>query len=108
MREAEGGGDILFHFNPRQEDEVVVRNTFSGGEWGEEERDKPHFPFGSGKSFLLRIEIAEDGYRTYVQGKPFINYGHRIDPSKGMFLELSDGAEYYDVTFQDKDVSTKI
>ena len=105
MREAEDGGDILFHFNPRQEDSVVVRNTLSGGEWGGEERDQPNFPFGKGSNFLLRIEVTEDGYHTYVNGKPFINYGHRVDPARGRFLQLGVGAEYYNVQFQDKYVS---
>ena len=102
LREAEDGGDILFHFNPRQEDSVVVRNTLSGGEWGGEERDQPNFPFGKGSNFLLRIEVTEDGYHTYVNGKPFINYGHRVDPARGRFLQLGVGAEYYNVQFQDK------
>ena len=34
----EDDADIAFHFNPRNDGDVVVHNTRISGEWGEEER----------------------------------------------------------------------
>ena len=101
LQEEDDGGEIAFHFNPRPEDGVVVRNSFDGN-WQSEERDQPDFPFGSGVYFRLRIEVAEEGFRTYVNGRPFINYGHRLDMGKIKYLRLTEGAEFYDITLQDK------
>ncbi|XP_060077890.1 galectin-8-like [Ylistrum balloti] len=94
-------GEIAFHFNPRPSANTCVRNSFSG-DWMEEETDQPHFPFDDGMSFLLRIEVAEDAFRTYVHGKPYINFAHRLDYGNVHYLHLTPGVEYYDITFQER------
>ena len=97
--------NIAFHFNARQSEDVVVRNTKDGGDWQDEERDIPFFPFNEGKTFLIKIEVAPAILRVYVNGKHFINYKHRIDMERIHYLFVSEGAEYYDITFQNKHVS---
>ena len=82
-----------------------MRNTKDGGDWQEEERDIPYFPFNEGKTFLIKIEVAASLYRVYVNGKHFINYGHKMDMDRVHYLFITDGAEYYDITFQNKHVS---
>ncbi|XP_052058661.1 uncharacterized protein LOC127698939 isoform X1 [Mytilus californianus] len=96
------GGDIAFHFNPRPSQGEVIRNSCTGGDWQDEEKDQPHFPFEDGRSFILRIEVTASEFRTYVNGKPYINYSHRVDLGNVHFLHLTDGAEYYDITFVDR------
>jgi len=83
---------------------VCVRNSFAGG-WQEEERDQPHFPFDDGKTFLLRIEVTPSEFRTYVHGKPYIDFAHRLDFNNVHYLHLTTGVEYYDISFQDRFVS---
>ncbi|KAK3092599.1 hypothetical protein FSP39_004842 [Pinctada imbricata] len=101
LQQEEGGGDIALHFNPRPSEGIVVRNCYAG-DWQSEERDQPHFPFDCGRSFLLRIEAAGDGFRTYVNGKPYIDFGHRMGMDHIRYLFLSSGAEFYDITIQDR------
>ncbi|KAJ8308698.1 hypothetical protein KUTeg_013572 [Tegillarca granosa] len=96
-----GDGSIAFHFNPRPSEGVCVRNHCDG-DWGGEERDQPNFPFDDGRSFLLRIEVTDSEFRTYVHGRPYIDFSHRLDLSSVHYLYLTDGAEYYDITFQDR------
>ncbi|XP_076099930.1 uncharacterized protein LOC143069269 isoform X2 [Mytilus galloprovincialis] len=96
------GGDIAFHFNPRPSQGEVIRNSCTGGDWQDEEKEQPHFPFDDGRSFILRIEVTASEFRTYVNGKPYINYSHRVDLGDVHFLHLTDGAEYYDITFVDR------
>lgn len=100
------GGDIAFHFNPRPSQGEVIRNSCTGGDWQDEEKEQPHFPFDDGRSFILRIEVTASEFRTYVNGKPYINYSHRVDLGDVHFLHLTDGAEYYDITFVDRYVSS--
>ncbi|KAK7487135.1 hypothetical protein BaRGS_00021630 [Batillaria attramentaria] len=93
--------DIAFHFNPRNDDgDVVVRNTKQGGDWQEEERDTPFFPFNNGRKFTVRIMTFPDYYRVLVNNVDFTRYDHRIPPSEVQFLHLSDGAEYYEALVQ--------
>lgn len=99
------GGDIAFHFNPRPSESTVIRNSCTGGNWQNEEREQPHFPFDDGRSFTLRIEVTANEYRTYVNGKPYIDYSHRVDLGDVHYIHLTDGAEYYDITFVDRYVS---
>lgn len=73
----------------------------------DEERDQPHFPFDEGRSFTLRIEVADEGFRTYVNGKPYVNFSHRLDLGNVHYLYLTEGAEFYDISYQDRYVRNK-
>lgn len=101
------GCDIAFHFNPRPADSVCVRNSFQGG-WMDEERDQPEFLFNAGQYFLLRIEVDSSAFRVHVNGRPFIDFNHRLDIGNMHYIRLSEGAEYYEMTFQERYVSTNI
>lgn len=43
--------DIALHINPRVKDEVVVRNSLIGGDWGQEETELSMNPFTEGQYF---------------------------------------------------------
>ena len=64
MNEQDWEQDIAFHFNPRVDEETVVRNSHCGG-WQEEERDIPFFPFRTGAKFTLRY--LPFSYRIYLR-----------------------------------------
>lgn len=44
------GPDVVFHFNPRFNEQTIVRNSNLGGYWGPEEREGG-FPFVQGRRF---------------------------------------------------------
>lgn len=51
-----------FHFNPRPNEGVVIRNANLGG-WGSEERDyEAAFPFNPGQYFDALFVCTEDKY----------------------------------------------
>lgn len=91
--------------NPRPAEGICVRNALISGNWGDEEKWQPYFPFPNGKYFTLKIEVTNDAFRTLVSGKPFVDFSHRTDFRKGKFLVLREGAEYYDVIYQSRPVN---
>lgn len=63
------GDEIAYHFNPRHDEEAVVRNSKIGGDWGDEERDIPHFPFHPGNFFDMFCVATNEGFtvsRTFL------------------------------------------
>jgi hypothetical protein len=76
------GNDIAFHFNPRADKKVIVRNTMIGGSWAEEERTAPNFPFLPGATFDLIFLADYDGFKVAVNGQHFLAYKHRIQMQK--------------------------
>lgn len=97
----EDDADIALHFNPRNTGgDSVVRNSFQGGAWQGEETDIPSFPFDNGRKFTVRIMTFPDYYRILVNNWEFVRFDHRIPPSEVRYLQLSDGAEYYEANVQ--------
>ncbi|XP_054717647.1 galectin-6-like [Uloborus diversus] len=76
LKNAEKDANIYFHFNPRFDEGVVVRNSRLDESWGDEEREGD-YPFVAGESFLLAVTAGVDGYEVEVNGAPFITYNHR-------------------------------
>jgi hypothetical protein len=69
-------GDILLHFNPRFNDNVVVLNSAPSGSWGAEDR-KP-LTFGRGQPFTLIIMVTEHGFKIAINNQHFADYPHRL------------------------------
>lgn len=101
MNDQDWDQDIAFHFNPRIDDESVVRNSFSGG-WQDEERDIPFFPFSSGAKFTLRIFCGPNEFFVLVNGRDFVHFNHRLSYEAVRYLNLGEGAEYYECTIQNR------
>jgi len=99
MNEQDWDQDIAFHFNPRVDEMTVVRNSFSG-EWMEEEREIPFFPFSAGAKFTIRIWVGPDYFFVIVNGRDFIRFNHRLSYQDVRYLQLGEGAEYYECTIQ--------
>ncbi|NXY21213.1 LEG4 protein, partial [Atrichornis clamosus] len=66
------GGDIVFHMNPRMDEGgALVRNSFLGGGWGEEERSLDSCnPFQCGRYFDLSIRCGNHRFKVFVDGRP--------------------------------------
>ncbi|KAG9340580.1 hypothetical protein JZ751_021402 [Albula glossodonta] len=69
-------GGIVFHFNPRMDESVVVRNSQLGGRWGTEERSGG-MPFYRGQAFMITIMCDPQHYRVMVNGAQMFTYIHR-------------------------------
>jgi len=70
-------GDIGFHFNPRFDQNGVVRNTCQRGVWGPEEWSGG-MPFAVGQPFEMIILIDQTDIKVAVNSKHFIEYKHRL------------------------------
>jgi len=70
-------GNIVFHFNPRFEDKVLVLNSKIDGKWGNEERPTG-YNFDPQKYYTVDF-LATEAYITIsLDGKPFYDYKHRL------------------------------
>ncbi|KAM3920199.1 galectin-3 [Leptodactylus fuscus] len=87
------GPNIPFHFNPRVDEKPysVVRNTMMNGEWGQEEREIPKFPFQLGQPFVIKILFDQNCYRVMVNNENFCQYTHRMKNFAAIKLIRIDG-----------------
>ncbi|KAL0994192.1 hypothetical protein UPYG_G00118990 [Umbra pygmaea] len=67
---------VAFHFNPRFNENVVVRNSFLQEKWGPEERTG-NMPFFKGQPFMLTIICDTQCYRVMLNGVQMFSYNHR-------------------------------
>ncbi|CAK5085999.1 unnamed protein product [Meloidogyne enterolobii] len=88
----------LFHFNPRFNEEQVVRNTWSPiTGWGKEER-YGGFPFKIGEPFILEFVAApNNSIIVNVDYEPFVTFS-RDDLSKLSVLEITLAIRLFSVT----------
>uniref|UniRef100_A0A8C1ZI67 Galectin n=1 Tax=Cyprinus carpio TaxID=7962 RepID=A0A8C1ZI67_CYPCA len=68
---------IAFHYNPRFDEKVVVRNTNHMEQWGTEERSGG-LPFQRGQPFQVAISCNPHHYNVFVNGKQAHTYKHRF------------------------------
>ena len=67
--ELKSGDNVALHFNPRIADQIVVRNSFLDGEWGDEEKEHSHFPFEESEPFEIFISSQPDAYKVSENNK---------------------------------------
>jgi len=95
----EASGDIAFHFDARFGEKKVVRGSQVNTVWQTEEREGS-FPFNKGKIFDVIIECRQDGYHTFVDGKEFITFQHRIPPNQITQMTVEGELELQGVEIQ--------
>ena len=96
--------DVALHFNPRLNENVIVRNTYQNNQWGEEERNGGS-PLKAGCNFSLTIKCEERGYRFFINKGEFPNYCHRINPKKISHLRIKGKMTLCSVNYYSKSVS---
>lgn len=94
--ELKSGDNVALHFNPRIPDQVVVRNSFLDGEWGEEDRENTYFPFEESEPFEIFISSQPDAYKIYINGVFFADYPHRMPCQSVSHLLVADGAHFFE------------
>ncbi|XP_051966575.1 galectin-9-like [Xyrauchen texanus] len=67
---------IALHYNPRFDENVVVRNTHHMEKWGTEERFGG-MPFKRGETFQVTISCNPHHYNVFVNGQQAHTYNHR-------------------------------
>ncbi|KAM9498311.1 galectin-9-like isoform 3-T3 [Salvelinus alpinus] len=67
---------VALHFNPRFNENIVVRNSLLKGQWGPEERNGG-MPFYRGQPFTVTIMCDTKCYRVMVNGVQMFSYNHR-------------------------------
>ncbi|KAI4896639.1 hypothetical protein NFI96_029897 [Prochilodus magdalenae] len=68
---------VAFHYNPRFDENLVVRNTQTGTNWGSEERHGG-MPFYKGQPFQVIISCSPHQYTVLVNGQQVHTYNHRF------------------------------
>lgn len=79
--------DVALHFNPRLKENIIVRNTYQNGQWGDEERNGGS-PLKPGSDFTLEIVCEQRGYKIYIDDTEFTCYSHRILPQSITHLRI--------------------
>ncbi|KAL1020577.1 hypothetical protein UPYG_G00001950 [Umbra pygmaea] len=67
---------VAFHFNPRFNDNVVVRNSYLNEYWGTEEKSGD-MPFHRSQAFKLTIICETQCYKVMVNGIQMFSFNHR-------------------------------
>lgn len=76
------------HFNPRFNENVVVRNNIHYGQWGSEDRSGG-FPFQHGANFDALILIDASDIKVAINGQHFMSFPHRnpLHESTHLFID---------------------
>nr|WBW70069.1 venom protein [Lampona murina] len=91
------GADIMYHFNPRFGDNVLVCNNRCADAWGEEQRLEG-LPVGPGDQFTLCIVAAKDGYQPILNGNPLPLFAHRLDMAAACTICIDGDVTVSDLT----------
>ena len=77
----DAAGNVVFHFNPRPDEQIVVLNSFIDGSWGEEVKiDRFPFSVRFEVPLALGFDILPDRFVVSNDGTPVGEFPHRSPP----------------------------
>ncbi|CAI5445223.1 unnamed protein product [Caenorhabditis angaria] len=79
--------DILFHFNPRIKEKVIVRNSHRNGFWDKEEREGAS-NLQKDVGFDLSIINEEYSIQIFINGERFGTFQHRAQNPIGDYIGM--------------------
>lgn len=79
-------------FNFGNNNNQVVRNHKSNGNWGAEELHQNYFPFAPNAPFEITISVEHHAFRVSVNNQHFVDFNHRIQPLHRISHLHIDGA----------------
>ncbi|KAH7694594.1 galectin [Aphelenchoides avenae] len=88
---------VIFHFNPRFNEKVVVMNSTRNGTWLEEHRPK-YFPFQHNKPISMDFVAESAGIRVYLDGQYLATFAARDDLRYVDTMEVEGDVEIHCVT----------
>ncbi|KAK6990960.1 galectin-4 [Biomphalaria glabrata] len=91
--------DAALHFNPRFEQNEVVR-THKCGNWGPEEKHGG-FPFYRGAAFQLKIVVRHHAFQIYVNNNYFTDFNHRLAKEAVRYLYIAGDVSINRIAFSD-------
>uniref|UniRef100_A0A914EKA9 Galectin n=1 Tax=Acrobeloides nanus TaxID=290746 RepID=A0A914EKA9_9BILA len=92
--------EILFHFNPRLNENCIVRNATEGHQWiYEKEERENRCPFQPGKRFAL--DFIQDGqtFKCYVDGPAYASFTARININQLRNIEIKGDVRVEEIHF---------
>jgi len=73
------GSDVAFHFNPRFDQQQIVKNWRINGQWQQEENTPlSSWVLTPGQPFNIHIYCHHDRYQVLVQNQQLLEFRHRI------------------------------
>nr|AEW43449.1 galectin [Solen grandis] len=90
--------DIAFHFNPRNNEGVLVMNSRERGQWQREERIELNkfLPYIFQKRpFEIKIAVSSFGFQVYGNAKKLCFFSHRVDVSRLNTLQIAEHVHVY-------------
>uniref|UniRef100_A0A182PNX8 Galectin n=1 Tax=Anopheles epiroticus TaxID=199890 RepID=A0A182PNX8_9DIPT len=83
--------DTALHLSIRPGEGRIVRNTYVGQCWQEEERTGD-CPIGVGELFTLEIRVKDTHFSIRFNGEKFCSFSHRMSCEMVNFIHLGTGA----------------
>lgn len=105
--DSEPFSDIALHISVRPGEKAIVLNSYKGGQWAKEKREKNIFK--EGEPFDIRIRAHDDKFEIFTNQKELCNFEHRhpLTSITHLFIKgaielhgVNWGGKYYPVPYQ--------
>ncbi|KAH9509310.1 Galectin-4 [Bulinus truncatus] len=90
--------DVALHYNPRFDQNKVVKNDKQGGKWGKEEVDGT-LPVGKDQNFEFRIKVTQQGFQILVNNTQVCTFNHRMPVERANHLYLNGDIAVFFIQF---------